>query len=128
MTLQRHDSMPMFTVTDRYDGATIRYEDIWQRKNLVLLSVLSADPTTDRYIEAVRAHPGELGSDDVRIVITSETVDGMPSPGVAIADRWGEVYFVHGADRAVDLPAVDELIDWMHYIRLECPECQGEVR
>lgn len=128
MTLQAHDLMPMFTVTNRCDGAIIRYQDVWQRKNLLLTSTPPADLTAERYIEALRARAGELGSDDVQIVVTSEAVDGMPSPGVAIADRWGEVYFVQGASRVADLPAVDELVDWIRYIQMECPECEGERR
>jgi hypothetical protein len=128
MALQAHDLMPMFTVTNRWDGATIRYRDVWQRKNLLLTSIPSADPATEQYIEALRERSGELGSEDVQIVVTSEAVDGIPSPGVAIADRWGEIYFVQGASRAADLPVADELVDWLRYVQTECPECQGERR
>jgi hypothetical protein len=128
MALQAHDLMPMFTVTNRWDGATIRYRDVWQRKHLLLISILSADPTTEQYVEALRERAGELEFDDVQIVVTSEAVDGIPSPGVVIADRWGEIYFVQGASRTADLPVADELIDWLRYIQTECPECQGERR
>ena len=127
MTLQAHDLMPMFAVTNRCDGAIVHYQDVWQRKNLLLTSIPSADPATEQYVEALRARAGELG-DDVQIVVTSEAVGGIPSPGVAIADRWGEIYFVRGASRVADLPVVDELVDWMHYIQTECPECEGERR
>jgi hypothetical protein len=128
VTLQAHDLIPMFTVANRYDGAIVRYQDVWQRKHLLLTSIPWADPATEQYVEALRARAGELRADDVQIVVTSEAVEGVPSPGVAIADRWGEIYFVRGAKRVADLPVVDELIDWIHYIQTECPECQGERR
>jgi hypothetical protein len=52
----------------------------------------------------------------------------VPSPGVVVADRWGEVYYVQEADRAAALPPPAELIDWLRFVRDECPECQGETR
>jgi hypothetical protein len=45
-----------------------------------------------------------------------------------VADRWGEIYYLQGADRTGDLPTPHELAEWLRYVRNECPECQGEAR
>ena len=65
-----------------------------------------------------------LASLEARLVVTRETVDGVPRPGVVIADRWGEVFAV------IDDPArtdVDDLIEWLRWVQMKCPECEGEA-
>jgi hypothetical protein len=86
MTIRASDLMPMFTATNLADTTRVDYQDIWQRKNLVL-----ATRAEDR---------GSLG----------------------------EVYYVKSASRASELPGPDELMEWVQYVRNECPECQGEAR
>jgi hypothetical protein len=60
--------------------------------------------------------------------MTREAVAGVPTPGLLIADRWGEIYFVGTAPRACELPGPLEILEWLRYIEYECPECQGEVK
>jgi hypothetical protein len=55
-------------------------------------------------------------------------VPGLPSPGVVIADRWGEIEFLMPIDKPADAPAPDEILDSVSYVRMQCPECQGETR
>ena len=118
----------MFTVTNAIDGAPIRYQDIWQRRNLVLVAVPENDPTGAEYTSALIAAARTLAAHDTVFVVTSTTIPGMPSPGVAVADRWGEIYHVTSAERAADLSTPDDLGAWLRYVQNECPECQGEAR
>ena len=51
------------------------------------------------------------------------------SPGsLVIADQWGEVFHTHrGAPEQHDFPAPDELVEWLKFVAIQCPECQGEA-
>jgi len=49
----------------------------------------------------------------------------MAPPRVVIADRWGEIVHIasppHG--QASQLPNVDEVLSWIRFVRIQCPEC-----
>ena len=40
-----------------------------------------------------------------------------------VLDRYGQVYAVHDADDAVDLPDADALEEWFRFLATACPEC-----
>jgi hypothetical protein len=126
MTIRAHDLMPMFTAAGA-DGTAVRYEDIWQRKNLLLVSLPEDDPASRAYVQSFAVIEPELAMYDAALIVTTG-IEGIPSPGVVVADRWGEVYYVQNADRASRLPTPNELMEWLRYVRNECPECQGETR
>jgi len=128
MILHARDSMPMFTVTNRLDGAPFAYESVWQRKNLLLVCVPETDSAAVAYVQRLLTAAGDLGAYDAQLIVTADTVPGIPSPGVAVADRWGEIYFIHAADRADALPTADDVLDWLRFVQMQCPECQGETR
>ena len=128
MTIRVHDLMPMFTVAKGTEGTLFRYNDIWQRKNLLLVSLPDDDSSAAAYAKSLSLVAPSLAAHDATLIVTTTPIDGVPSPGVVVADRWGEVYYVEGADRASELPAPDELMEWLRYVRNECPECQGETR
>lgn len=126
--LNPHDLMPMFTARNQVDDSVADYRDIWQRKQLVLVSLTEGDVTRDAYVESLLAHAPALGHADTAVVITSESIDGVPRPGVVVADRWGEVRFAASGERAADLPHASALAEWVSSVAMECPECQGEAR
>ena len=128
MTVSPRDLLPMFTVTNAIDGALVRYQDVWQRKNLLLVMAPENDPTAAEYRKALIEAATTLAAEDTTFVVTSNTIPGIPSPGVVVADRWGEIYYVKSAGRAADLPTLDDLAEWLRYVQNECPECQGEAR
>ena len=127
-SVRRRDAMPMFTVTNAVDGARIHYGDIWQRKNLVLVITQENDSTAAGYAATIIAAAPRLASADTVVIVTHDTVAGIHSPAVVVADRWGEIYSVTNTSRAADLPPPDEIIEWVNYVQNECPECQGETR
>jgi hypothetical protein len=128
MSLHTHDTLPMFAVENRLDGASFVYRDIWQRKNLVLVSLAPMDSTGERYVGELLARAGDLRSDDVQLVVTADSVPGIPSPGVVVADKWGEIHLIAGAGRALELPTAEDLVEWTRFVRMRCPECEGEWR
>ena len=128
MPLGPRDLIPTFTAMNAVDGALVHYQSVWQRKNLVLVTVPSDDPTAPSYMESIIASKPSLASHDTALIVTTNQIAAVPSPGVLVADRWGEIYYIKGASRAADLPGPDELVEWVRYIQNECPECQGETR
>ena len=119
--LQRGDQVPHFTVTD-VRGERIAYADIWQRKHLVLVSLTGGESGAEPPGVPRRADVGEC---DAVLVVTGEPIPGVPRPGVVVADRWGEIAFV---THTAELPPGGEILEWLRFVQLQCPECQGEAR
>lgn len=44
---------------------------------------------------------------------------------VIIADEWGEVYFASEPDDLHGAIPVAEVLDWVRFIAIQCPECEG---
>lgn len=125
--LRAGQQVPHFRVRD-LDHSYVAYSEIWQRKNLVLV-LLPGDGSreADRYIAELRSHMSELTAHDTVCVMSRDDVAGAPRPGIIIADRWGEIHFVAGG-RVEDLPASAGIVQWLRYVQMQCPECQGETK
>ncbi len=129
MPLQRGDAVPHFEVT-AIDGSRVAYRTIWQQRNLLLVSLHTGEgkaPVRPPLVGELHASQEQLGALATAVVITDGAVEGVPSPGVVIADRWGEIYLSCGGSPA-GWPDVGELLEWLSYIQRECPECEGERR
>ena len=128
--LQALDEVPHFVVRD-VDGTVVMYGSIWQRSHLVLVCLGHKIPADERdregvqtYVRGIRA----LAADDLACVVTHDAVPGLPSQGVVVADRWGEIVHVAPAAGVRSLPSAEDLAEWVAYIRIQCPECEGEAR
>ncbi len=82
----------------------------------------------------VRADPGEVRSlqaaaGGLRLLQDRGAALGARlGPGTAavlVADEWGEIYFAAEAGAAHDLPEASEIVDWVRFIAIQCPECEG---
>jgi hypothetical protein len=126
--LERGDLVPHFDVTT-LNGDRISYATLWQHANLVLITVASSNSDAgENYLSEVTAAIPRLCARNTTCVITREQVPGVPHPGVVIADKWGEIVYVCAASDLGDLPPVEELAEWLEYVEMQCPECQGEAR
>ena len=124
--LQARESMPHFEVT-RIDGTPVRYDSIWQRRNLLLVVLPNGEKDgSEEYVARLTDRSGDISAQDAEWVITRDSIPDVPAPGVVIADRWGEVQFVAGSARVAGLPSPDDLLDWLAYVQVKCPECEGE--
>ncbi len=132
MTFERGSQMPHFSLRG-IDGTTLSYKDIWQRRNLLLVS-LPAETKKDEpreeaaYLDAIRAHDEAIREYDTDVVITRDALPGLPAPAVLIADRWGEIIAVSCADRIATLLPIAEILEWLRFVAHACPECEGEAR
>jgi hypothetical protein len=126
--LQRGDTVPHFSVTTPQTG-TVQYSTIWQRRNLVLITLPSSDSESSRkYLLQLAAEMPAFGEHETECVITRDRVPGVGSPSVVIADRWGEIVHVAIGSDVADLPPPSELFEWVTYLQSQCPECQGEAK
>jgi len=125
--LQPGDLLPHFEVTDLY-GSRVDYSSIWQRKNLVLVMLSDTDPSSRSYADQLMARGRDSKENDTEWVVTCDRIVGMPNPGAAVADRWGELMHVAHAPAVAHLPVPDELVEWVEYVQHRCPECEGEAR
>jgi hypothetical protein len=124
--LQTGHAVPHFSLT-LLDGTRFAYADIWQQKNLLLVLLADDQPSED-YAGRLRARMSDITACETACVTSRDEVAGVLRPGVVIADKWGEVHVAAGADAATGLPTPDDLIEWLRYVQMQCPECQGETR
>jgi len=121
------DQMPHFAVTDTH-GRSVHYEAIWQRRALVLVC-LPQDGSSTAPDDVARLLAGlEAFADDTACVVTRDPVARVDAPAVVVADQWGEVAHVSTAVTVDGLPKADDVLTWVHHLRMRCPECEGEAR
>src|SRR5688572_6083934 len=94
----------MFTATNRGEGALVDYHDVWQKMNLVLVTLADDDPTAEAYAMSLSVLGPVIASQEVGFIVTSSHIEEVASPGVVVADRCGQVYYVSYSNRASELP------------------------
>src|SRR3712207_4999959 len=114
--LQRGDSIPHFEART-VRGELFSYSTIWQRRNVVLVTLPAEESEALRsYVSRVMARQPEFSAIDSECVVTRDRVSGVPSPGVVVADRWGEVVHLASASQVEELTSPEELLDWLDYL------------
>lgn len=117
------DSLPFFEV-DTVDGGRVRYAELWQRKNVVLVCLPPSDANAD-YANALARRSAEFDEYCAVCIVTRDRVPGISPPAVIVADRWGEIQLLASSE---DLPAPQALLETLDYVQRRCPECEGESR
>ncbi|HEU4587614.1 MAG TPA: hypothetical protein VFS11_03140 [Gemmatimonadales bacterium] len=78
--------------------------------------------------------PGRLGdaadfaettTDALQVLVDAEETFTSNGAMVVVADQWGEVYFVAAAGAGHDLPSREEVVAWVRFLAIQCPECEG---
>lgn len=54
------------------------------------------------------------------------TAVAVEAPALVIADQWGEVHLRHRAGEGHRFPDVAEIVEWLRFLAIQCPECQAE--
>ncbi len=123
--LVRGDTVPHFEVRT-LQGELFSYSSIWQRKNLLLVTLPALDAvSTEGYVSELSACLQHLSDQDLEYVLTRDFIPGISGSSVLVADRWGEiVYTVEESDVA----ASQDVLEWVNYLNNRCPECEGEAR
>jgi len=107
------------------DGHRVRYEQLWQRRNLVLFVLSTAvRAEAQSYLTALEERVSTLQPDDTTLVVCDDRIEHLPRDSVVIADRWGEIAWLQEiASNPAEWPSVDEIVEWVEFIRIKCPEC-----
>lgn len=117
--------VPHFDVTT-LDGQRVRYEEIWQRRNLVLVMINRHErQAAALYASQLKTHQSEFEEAETTVIVTADAVPGLSAPRVVIADRWGEILHIEApvTGDMSQLPNVDEVLSWAQFARIQCPEC-----
>lgn len=115
--------VPHFDVID-VDGRRRRYADIWQHRLLALVLLPEAESAASRaYQESLADVAPALGEMNTSLVVSAAAIDGLAPPGWLVADQFGEIQ--HAQQQADDprdmaLPAPDEVVQWVRYVRTRC--------
>jgi hypothetical protein len=126
--LRPGDLVPHFTVMDAA-GRKVSYRDaVWQRRELVLVTLPRASTSSQDLLRRAADWCPALERQEVACVITDESVDGIPPCRFVVADRWGEIVAVQALDAPAALPSLEQVLEWVGYVQRQCPECQGETR
>lgn len=123
------------------------------RRSPVLLLVHDSHCAACRaYVRKLEEWSASLGEWDGRILVLSpehpEDVPGTKSdaipiladperriagalsvrhPAVIIADQWGQVHASLPAGEDHDFPSASEIEEWLRFLAIQCPECEGEA-
>ena len=92
----------------------------------VVLFVVTADlsAAASPYLTPLESRLSELKPDDISLVVVNHSIDGLPLNSVIIVDRWAEI--AHLERLASDheaWPSIADMLEWVQFIRVECPEC-----
>lgn len=73
------------------------------------------------YRSSIDAGAADFADWDGRVLILA--ADGEPTHRLLVVDRYRQVYAVHDATDAGDLPDPRELNEWFRFLATACPEC-----
>lgn len=75
----------------------------------------------DAYLAALASAAGDFADWDGRVMALE--ADGGADHRLAIVDRYGQVYALHDAADAAELPDRAALVEWFRFLATACPEC-----
>lgn len=61
----------------------------------------------------------------VSVLEDRETLLARGRLAVIIADEWDEIYFASEADDVHGVISPDEVLEWVKFVAIQCPECEG---
>lgn len=76
----------------------------------------------------VTEEPGEFSGANEQIdklLIDEKHVLAEGSARMVVADEWGEIFWTAAAGDGHALPSVDEVLEWVRFVAIQCPECEG---
>ena len=127
--LKRGDLIPHFAV-ETLQGGHFSYVSIWQHRALLLVIVppASGPDAISAFVAALERQRRTLELYAMDFVVTRDVLPWSAELSAVVCDRWGEVHHVWGRDDNGAFPPVDDLLEWVAYVQMRCPECEGEAR
>ena len=97
-----------------------------QDEQTQVLAIMQCTQETAARIEQKANLPFPLLVDeDGRIHRSAGAADksGHPATAIYITDRFGEVFAVYRAAEGQTMPSAQEIMEWLTFINIQCPEC-----
>lgn len=117
--LRRGDQLPDFEAPT-VDGAHFRYADVWQHRNLVLITTGLSSPSVVAYLSDLRDRVAALKPDNSTVVAV-QNVQALPASSLIVGDRWGEIVFIAAlSDDVARWPSSDDVLEWLEMVRQRC--------
>lgn len=126
-TLKQGDHVKAFEVID-LDGVRVRYADLWQRKDLILVTLPGDSAEARAYATHLADALRDANPRETAFVVTAGHGPGAGRPGLLVADRWGEIQFAAESPSVEGLPDPADVAEWVQFVQMRCPECEGEAR
>lgn len=109
-------------VTVMLEELAARTEELTSETAQVLVAVTSrtaATPQRARCAFPVLVDDGAHIHRSVGLIDTA----GRPVPAVFVTDRFREIYATYLPGHGSALPTAKEILDWLLFINIQCPEC-----
>jgi len=96
------------------------HSDAYHQQETVVLAIGPDQLAESQQLAAQLDHPFPLLSDPAEGIIAQQ---GLDTPSLVIADRWGEIWkaWVGSADHR--LPSAQDILQWLVFIESQCEEC-----
>jgi hypothetical protein len=127
------------------NGETLRISDYRQKQNLViLLTGETGFGLLSRLVNDLSERYAEFRAEETEILVVAggfgqppeELEAGLPfpvtthpesgidgeTPAIKVLDRYGEIYASYRPDDLSGVPTADDLLGWLRFIELQCPE------
>lgn len=66
-----------------------------------------------------------LGGGPAEVLLDPDRELAAGDLAVVVADEWGELFFAAASSPDHDLPAAEEVAEWIRFVAVQCPECEG---
>jgi len=146
------DRLPDITLPGA-DGVPVRLRARGRRATLLLLVHAPGCAACGAFVQGLEAEADEIEAWDGRPLIVQpepgpaaaapapgrhfpllsdpdarvSTALSVRPPALVLADQWGEVHLRHEAGEDHRFPTVAEIVEWLRFLAIQCPECQGEA-
>jgi len=100
-------------------------KDQFEFQSTQIIFILPGSADELKHLPIPEDFPFWVVSDESNEIFGSgeEWIDSSPAQlTILVADRFGEIFQVFQCSKMENCPTVNELLDWVAYIELECPE------
>ena len=94
--------------------------DAYRQEETAVVAIGPDEPAENRQQAARLGHPFPFLSDPAGGVIAQQ---GLATPSLIIADRWGEIWAAWLGGTNHQLPSEQDILQWLSFIEAQCPEC-----
>ena len=96
------------------------HSDAYHQQETVVLAIGPDQLAESQQLAAQLDHPFPLLSDPAEGIIAQQ---GLDTPSLVIADRWGEIWKAWIGDADHQLPSAQDMLQWLVFIESQCEEC-----